>query len=248
MSKLYLINGQNVRIRPHLAGLGLRIVAQIIDWVALSVVSYVIIAAYLLCELHRYVNDWLWIICTGLLFVLYMPLCEVLFNGQTFGKWCLHIRVVRLDGQPLTVGGSFLRFLILPIDAFLGFGIGCVMIAFSPRSQRLGDLAAGTTVINDRAFVASRVDLSDYNYLLEDYKPRYARASELSQKQADIIDHVLQAEGADRSGRIELLARKVEAVCGPPDQKDRDLPEYYLFHILNDWRYYQLDPDLVGEA
>lgn len=248
MSKSYLINGQNVRIKQHLAGLGSRIVAQAIDLIAVGMTMTAIYYLEELFELYKYDIGWLNVFLVMLPAMFYMPLCEMLFNGQTLGKWLMKIRVVRLDGQPLTLGNSLLRFLLLLVEPIFGYSLACVMIAFTPRSQRLGDLAAGTTVVSDHAFVASRLALEEYSYLLDNYTPHYARAAELTQKQADIIDHVLSSAGQDRALRIEKLAVKVQAICGLPQGGDNELPEYYLFHVLNDWRYYQLDPNLVDQT
>lgn len=69
--------------------------------------------------------------------------------GQTLGKRALGIRVRRLDGKPLGVGAVTIRTVfraidILPLFYLLGFIV--ILVSGANRRQRLGDLAAGTTV------------------------------------------------------------------------------------------------------
>lgn len=239
MSQSYLISGQNVRIRQHLAGLAPRTVALVVD--ILIYMAYFYCLAQLDEAFHSFItlNEWLFFFIFICPIMFYFLLCEVLNNGQTVGKRLMNIRVVRLDGQPLTIGNSLMRFLLLSVDSLLGCGLGAVLIAVTPKSQRLGDLAAGTTVVSDRAFRASRVDLSEYEYLLKNYSPVFVRAAELTQKQADIIAHVLESKGEDRFSRLKYLASKVKAVVGN-EEKNYEDAEAYLSRVLSDWRYYQM--------
>jgi uncharacterized RDD family membrane protein YckC len=77
----------------------------------------------------------------------YYIICEMLMNGASPGKRVMGLRVIRDDGTPLGVAQSLLRNLVRIVD-FLpwGYGVGLVAVFVSPRSQRLGDLAAGTLV------------------------------------------------------------------------------------------------------
>jgi uncharacterized RDD family membrane protein YckC len=69
--------------------------------------------------------------------------------GQTLGKRALGIRVRRLDGEPLGVGAVTIRTVlraidVLPLFYLLGFIV--ILVTGVNRRQRIGDLAAGTTV------------------------------------------------------------------------------------------------------
>jgi len=242
MTQSYLVSGQNVRIRQHLAGLAPRTIALVVDLLVVSAYFYCITQFDNKFHLSRGLDEWgifFTFVCPAL---FYMPLCETLNNGQSIGKRLMNIRVVRLDGQPLTIGNCIMRFLLLTVDGLLGCGLGAVLIALTPKSQRLGDLAAGTTVVSDRAFRASRVDLSAYEYLLHDYTPAFARAAELTPKQAGIISHVLDSRGDDRDSRLSYLMSKVEPVAGKATGEYHEA-ETYLSRVLSDWRYYQLEAD-----
>src|SRR4051812_11086744 len=75
----------------------------------------------------------------------YFFVCEVL-TGQTWGKRKEGLRVVRLDGRPLSVASAATRNVLLPIDAIGFYLIGYLAMILSRRRQRIGDLLAGTVV------------------------------------------------------------------------------------------------------
>ena len=83
----------------------------------------------------------------------YYVLFEGLWKGRTPGKRAQGLRVVRTDGQPVTIGPILVRNVLRVVD-FLpgGYGVGIVAMMFSRRSQRVGDMAAGTIVIRERPF------------------------------------------------------------------------------------------------
>lgn len=78
----------------------------------------------------------------------YFVLLEWLWQGQTVGKRLYGLRVIRDDGAPAGFVAVLIRNLIRIVDFLpLFYGLGLLMIIFTSRSQRLGDLAAGTYVV-----------------------------------------------------------------------------------------------------
>lgn len=78
----------------------------------------------------------------------YPVLFEVLGGGATPGKRSVGLQVVEVDGRPVGLAASVIRNLLRAADFLpLLFGLGLVSMLFSPRFQRLGDLAAGTLVV-----------------------------------------------------------------------------------------------------
>lgn len=87
---------------------------------------------------------WPWLTLLGL---LYFTIPEALF-GASPGKLLMRLRVVRLDGRSLGVGAVIVRNLLKPIDFLpLLYILGGVLVLITPGRQRLGDIAAGTTVV-----------------------------------------------------------------------------------------------------
>jgi uncharacterized RDD family membrane protein YckC len=95
---------------------------------------------------------------------VYFNLFEWLWNGQTPGKRLLHLRVIKMDGAPVSWIDVFLRNIARPIDTFGPMGlIGLLMIFISRKAQRLGDLMARTLVIHETPIDWSIFDQLEVN-------------------------------------------------------------------------------------
>ena len=80
--------------------------------------------------------------------IMFWPLYSILFHGlwgQTFGKMAVRIRVVMMDGEPLSLPIAALRYLGAIASAVI-FGIGYVMAGVRADKRALHDLIAGTRV------------------------------------------------------------------------------------------------------
>jgi len=77
---------------------------------------------------------------------------ETYWNGQTPGKRLFGLRVVSIDGRPITAMQAVLRNVLRAVDQqpLFTFQLGLIATASNRRFQRLGDLAAGTMVIVHR--------------------------------------------------------------------------------------------------
>jgi len=81
--------------------------------------------------------------------VLAPALWETFGGGRTPGKALLGLRVVTVEGGPISFRHAILRGLLQLVE--LPLGVAVIIALANPRSQRLGDLAAGTFVISERA-------------------------------------------------------------------------------------------------
>ena len=76
----------------------------------------------------------------------------MLWNGQSPGKRWVGLRVIRSNGTPITLSESLIRNLARLVDLLpAAYGIGIITMFIDQQSRRLGDLAAGTLVVYDRA-------------------------------------------------------------------------------------------------
>lgn len=87
---------------------------------------------------------WIWL---SVVLLTYYIVPEALF-GASFGKLLAGLRVVRVDGRALGLGSVVTRNVLRLIDGlpFLNL-VGGLFVLSTASSQRLGDLAAGTTVV-----------------------------------------------------------------------------------------------------
>jgi uncharacterized RDD family membrane protein YckC len=73
-------------------------------------------------------------------------------DGQTVGKKVMKLRVVLADGRPAGMREIAMRTVLRVVDGVGGYIVGLiVMLATGQRRQRLGDLAAGTIVVDASA-------------------------------------------------------------------------------------------------
>lgn len=79
----------------------------------------------------------------------YGGLFETFWNGQTPGKRLMGIRVVSIEGLPITPLQAILRNILREVDAqpFVFYQVGLLAAMLNRRFQRLGDLACGTMVV-----------------------------------------------------------------------------------------------------
>ena len=86
-----------------------------------------------------------------LAYVGYPVLCELLLRGRSVGRLVMGTRVVRDDGGPVHVRQSLLRAVMAMFEIWSTSGAVALTCAVIDRkSRRIGDLLAGTMVIQER--------------------------------------------------------------------------------------------------
>ena len=95
-------------------------------------------------------------------------------NGQTPGKKLMGLRVVMIDGSPLSLGKCVMRESMRYVDVLLVLP-GLLSFVLTPKRQRLGDLITGAMVSYSRYDAQEAkylyVKQSDYLYLKEILSP-----------------------------------------------------------------------------
>ncbi|RYF51492.1 MAG: RDD family protein, partial [Cytophagaceae bacterium] len=172
---------QNVTLEYEPASLGDRILAFLLDY--LIFLGWLILYFVLTKLLPGAFRSSFW---TGLFlllpFMLYDLLCETFLNGQSLGKIAMKIRVVMLDGSSPGLGAYLLRWLLRIIESPMFFGgmVAIITIAANGRGQRIGDIAAGTTVVKlTRPITLAQIT---YRALPDDYQVRFPEVAQLSDR------------------------------------------------------------------
>lgn len=159
---------EQIALDYALAGLGSRCLALALDTLFQSAAMLVLVLAIVgigALETALGATPGVWPVAVGLLcaFVLfygYFALFEWAWRGQTPGKRIVGLRVISASGHPVTAQACLLRNLVRIADSMPGFyAFGVITMFITARSQRLGDLAAGTVVVHERSIPADRYSL-----------------------------------------------------------------------------------------
>ena len=154
-----VVSGEGVALAlPH-AGVGSRMVAATIDFAVQAAAAVVLLTITANVAAGADSAALAAVIVTEVVLVVagYPILSEWLTRGRTLGKLCLGLRVVRDDGGPIGFRHALVRGLAglvleKPGLAFpLSTALGVLTMIFSRRDKRLGDMMAGTFVLNERA-------------------------------------------------------------------------------------------------
>jgi uncharacterized RDD family membrane protein YckC len=149
VGRLEVETPDHVVLRYTLAGVGNRGFAAVVDFLIALLITAGLEVGY--GQIGAPGDAALGGVIRLLLFVLgwsYFILLEWLWNGQTIGKRAYGLRVINEDGSPAGFVAVFVRNLVRMVDFLPSFyGLGLLSIVFTARSQRLGDLAAGTFVV-----------------------------------------------------------------------------------------------------
>jgi uncharacterized RDD family membrane protein YckC len=150
-----------VEIEMPLAGIGSRFVALLVDmliWFAGLIVIVILFAVFApgIGAFSKISGQWavaLFIFIIFLLFWGYFTFFEAFWNGRTPGKRVARIRVIQRSGRAIGLFESMARNLVRYIDMqpFPFYAVGVIAIFVTRQHQRLGDLAAGSLVVRDRA-------------------------------------------------------------------------------------------------
>ena len=173
------------------------------------------------------------ILTISLPMLLYPLVSEVLMHGQTIGKKIMKIRVISLEGGEPTLGQYLIRWMFRAwewpflfgyvffstgsliaytlITGFFGI-IVVIIIGVSKKSQRLGDIAANTAVVNTK----SKLSVHDTVFMAisqPDYIVKFPEVLKLTDRDINtiknVVNHFYKIHNADTAIRV---ARKVQDV------------------------------------
>lgn len=213
MSSIGIETAQNVFIQHEVASIGERLVAYLIDGLVKAAWIVFWLMLFFILEPQRWGETAIvtyWVVVT-LPMLFYSLACELLMDGKSVGKSLMRMKVARLDGGQPTLGQYLLRWLTRPLDNL--YGLGLVVLLINGKGQRIGDLAAGTTVIS----LKQRTRLNDT--LLADagegHQVRFPEAVRLTDAQAALVKEVLSSKRiANRWAMVDEMAAKVRAAIG----------------------------------
>src|SRR5512137_2142642 len=172
----------------------------------------------------------------------YGILCEWAWRGQTVGKRMFRLRVVDAEGLRLQFNQVVTRNLLRAVDSlpFLYF-VGGTICWFSPRCQRLGDIAANTIVVRhlrqrepdlDQVMAGKYNSLRQYPHLAARLRQRISPAEAALALQA-----LIRRDDFEPVARVELFSELAEhfrqQVEFPAEATDGIADEQYVRNVVD---------------
>ena len=234
VDRISVTTPERVVVEHDVAGVGSRALAQLVDGVIL-LVGYVLLFL-LVYGLQSWLPQWLLVAVAIVLFASLPLAYYILFEwrrGTTPGKQVLRIRVVTEYGAPIGLRESATRNIMRVVDFLpLLYVVGGVVAACSSRSQRLGDMAAGTVAVRvpkplpGRAQAArtrgSFVDMVAHQPSAADVAP-----AEITSVTAEYLRRRAKLGSQARADLAKRLAVRLEAYVSRPDGlTDEQFVEY----------------------
>ncbi len=239
MADVYIDTTQNVQIRYNTAGVGYRLLANLLDFVFM--LAYTWIVSILTGWNSDFTVEHPW-----LLIVLFLPLnfyhllSEALLNGQTLGMKIMKTKVVRLDGTPPDITSYFLRWVFRIIDVYLVFGLpipSILCIAVSEKGQRWGDMAADTTVVRLTQRTALQDTILNINQAKRDLV--FTQVNLLSDRDVGITKDVyLMCSKSNNYVALAQLAAKLKERMQVDSKMD---DKTFIEIVIADYNTYQFE-------
>src|SRR6185437_11697443 len=241
-----VVTGEAVVLDLTIARFPSRILAQLIDVaVQLPVIIFLYEVIGRKAAGHLNGASAAALIIAGLVLVViaYHVTFETLSRGKTLGKLALGIRVVSDDGGPERFRQAFIRALsaafieiwLFPVN-LVGMPVGLITSMVSAKGKRLGDIFAGTFVIQER--VPRRPDLAPMFTVIPAPLLEWSahlEVSRLSDQTAATVSSYLRRYNALRpAARAQIgaqLAATVAVHVSPPPPPGTP-PEAYLAAVL----------------
>lgn len=235
MDNFQIETAQNIGIEQKAASVVDRMLAYFIDGVLMFFYVFITIVVMAGMGLEGYSSAAV-VMVFLLPVLLYFLLFETFMNGRTPGKAALKLRVVKLDGSRPNFSSYLIRWLLRIVDISMSSGaVAVVSILANGKGQRLGDMAAKTTVISEKRKVSLHRNL--ITDLPEDYSPKYSQVTLLNDKDIQEIKKIFfEAKRKGNHGVIIALADKVASLLDLKEYEEK--PIAFIQRVIDDYNYF----------
>jgi uncharacterized RDD family membrane protein YckC len=239
METIWVETSQQVDLRQKVASVGERFLAHALD--------YIFIGAYLaiffgFLSILGLVNTGTSILII-LPVVLYDLVLEVAMNGQNLGKQIMGLRVVKLDGTTPGFFDYFIRWIFRLVDNIILFGgIATLTIILNGKGQRLGDLAAKTTVIRVKSKRPTADSLHDPQ-IPSGYQPVFQGVDMFKESEIKTLKEALDFFVANpgEAKAVALVRKAKDAAEKKLGIQSQLIPAEFLGTLIKDYyAHYQL--------
>lgn len=234
MEQFQIQTAQNISVYHNIADIKERIFAFFID--SFIRVIYLIILGVLASKLDSDNQIVLaMLIFLALPAMLYYLILESVMNGKTIGKAAMKIKVAKLDGSKPTFANYFVRWIIRLFEISMCSGsIALVAILIKGTGQRIGDLAAGTTVISEK----KKVTINDtlLRELPVDYQPTFSQVTIFKDHEIQTIKSLYDKAIEEKDHKIiNMLSDRIKTVTGITTEM---LPMQFVDVVIKDYNFH----------
>lgn len=169
---------------------------------------------------------------------LYAMMMEIFFNGKTVGKMVMRIKVIKVDGSRPSVGSIVIRNLLRVVDSLLWFWtVGAFTILATGTGQRLGDLAARTSVVRTQR--RKRLYDTILHRIDPNYIPVFPQVAALTDRDIATIKDVMIICSRTRNWEaLRMLTARTKEVM----QVETSMPDFqFLNTVIKDYTNYSFD-------
>lgn len=167
----------------------------------------------------------------------YHFLMELFFDGRSVGKMLTKLKVIDMTGKQASLSQYLLRWLFRLFDMVATFGMSAIISsALSKHNQRVGDLIAGTVVIDttQKTNLTDTIFLDDFE---EDYQPMFSSVLQLNDRDINGIRNLLASR--KRSKKEDKYTQEVVTRIKTTLKIKTDLKtNEFLEQLLKDYNYY----------
>ncbi|WP_338731226.1 RDD family protein [Mangrovimonas cancribranchiae] len=234
MEEFQIETAQNVGIHQQVANIGDRILAYLIDSVIVFayMVSIIIILNALDVDMF---DSWAVFLLLSLPAFMYYVLFETFWDGKTIGKHVVKIKVVKLDGTKPAFSNYLIRWLLRIVDVSISTGgIAVLTILIKGNGQRLGDIAAGTTVISEKTKISIQETLMQE--LPDNYVPTYSQVTIFSDTEMQTIKNLY--DKAVRKGQHNIVLALYKQLKSVMQVEPIEKPVDFVSIVIKDYNYY----------
>ncbi len=239
MQQLVIPTSFNIDLGFELAPIHKRILAFLVDIFIQFIYIISLTYAFSLAKISLFDDDngisifLIFLLISPVLF--YHLLSETLMDGESIGKRIFGIKVISLDGNTPSLSQYLLRWFLRTVDfgttSCLG---GIICSAVTKNGQRIGDLAAGTTVVSKK--LPYKIDNTIFKNINEtNYQVTYPQVMRLSDRDINTINNILQQHRkSDMQNYMVTISDKIKTVLNITTQEN---PADFLDTLLNDYNY-----------
>lgn len=252
MPLVKLDTGYNIEVEFTVAPVSKRFLAWMIDMLICWMITKALATLTHTESFFVWTDTWdLKGLLVSLPVLFYHLFCEVTMNGRSIGKLAMKCRVITEEGGQPGIGQYLIRWSFRLIDfpywLFIAAAMGVMpwwtvplifsgiaSILITPRSQRLGDLVAGTLLIDTRNSTSWQDTV--FTELSTDYRPRYPLVMQLTDRDINTLKNIIETV---RKKNDHALAKRIaDRIQSKIKMETDQYPLDFLETLLMDYNYY----------